>query len=108
MSTRQMRSTDKAILQIILKLSYDLRMAEARHDVAWLALHGSNVTPSEDDLRRTTYWNRAGCRDALRQVATVTLQVCAAMPPARRREAWAAFRQSWRTAGDVMKRGGVR
>lgn len=106
MSTRQMRSTDRAILQIIVKLGYDLRLAEARHDVAWLALHGSNVTPSEDDLRRITYWNRAGHRDALRESATNTLQICAAMPPARRREAWVAFRSGWRLAGKCL--GGAR
>ena len=106
MSTRQLRSTDRAILQIVVKTGYDLRLAEARFIKAKIASIAAKAEEPEADLRRITYWNRSGLRQGIREVALSTLQICAAMPPARRREAWVAFRSGWRLAGKCL--GGAR
>lgn len=108
MSTRQLRSTDRAILQIVTKLGYDLRLAEARHRKAAILAVLPSVDVDEAKVQAAAYWSASGRRDALRESATPTLQICAAMPPARRREAWVAFRSGWRLAGSVIKQGGAR
>lgn len=102
MSTRQLRSTDRAILQIVVKLAYDLRLAEARHRKALVASLLPSVDADEARTMAATYWSCSGRRDAIREMATPTLQICAAMPPARRREAWVAFRSGWRLAGKCL------
>lgn len=105
MSNRQLRSTDRAILQIIVKIGYDLRLAEARFlkaKIAWLCDSG----PRSAAERLSAYHSSDGKRGAVRETAESTLQICAAMPPARRREAWVAFRSGWRLAGKTL--GGAR
>lgn len=106
MSARQLRSTDKAILQIVVKLGYDLRLAEARHRKACVLAALPSVNADEAKVQAAAYWSASGRRDALRESATPTLQICASMPPARRREAWVAFRSGWRLAGKCL--GGAR
>jgi hypothetical protein len=106
MSTWQLRSTDKAILQMIVKLAYDLRLAEARFRKAVTLSRLPDGPGNEAKTQAATYWSCSGRRDAIREMATPTLQICAAMPPARRREAWVAFRSGWRLAGKCL--GGAR
>lgn len=106
MSARQLRSTDRAILQIIVKAGYDLRLVEARHRKALVASLASTVDADEARVRASAYWSASGRRDAIREAALSTLRICAAMPPARRREAWVAFRSGWRVAGKTL--GGAR
>jgi hypothetical protein len=100
MSTRQLRSTDKAIVQILTNVGYDLRMAEGTHKATklrWLTSTDRSVT----DLVK---FHRSDCRrDLARQCASRMLQIVAVLPPARRREAWAAFRHGWRIAGEVLR-----
>jgi hypothetical protein len=106
MSTRQLRSTDKAIIQIIVKLAFDLRLAEARQRKALVLSLLPAVDADEPRTQAATYWSCSGRRDAVREMTLHTLQICAAMPPARRREAWVAFRSGWRLAGKCL--GGAR
>lgn len=102
MSTRQLRSTDRAILQIIVKIGYDLRLAEARKRGAHLHSLLAGFDSAEAKVKDAAYWSASGRRDAIREMAKPTLQICAAMPPARRREAWVAFRSGWRLAGKCL------
>lgn len=106
MSTRQLRSTDRAILQIIVKIGYDLRLAEVRHRKALVLSLLPAVDADEARTQAAAYWSASGRRDAIRETSKPTLQICAAMPRARRREAWVAFRSGWRLAGKTL--GGAR
>lgn len=106
MSTRQPRSTEKAIFQIIMKLGYDLRLAEAQHRKARVLAALPSVDADEAKVQSAAYWSASGRRDAIREAALSTLQICASMPPARRREAWVAFRSGWRIASKTI--GGAR
>jgi hypothetical protein len=106
MSTRQLRSTDRAILQIVTKLGYDLRLAESRKRSTYILSMLAGVDSAESKVKDAAHWSASGRRDAIREAALSTLQICAAMPPARRREAWVAFRSGWRLAGKTL--GGAR
>jgi hypothetical protein len=107
MSTRQMRGADRALVQMVTKLGYDLHLAEARHRKAVVLSLLPAIDADEAKTQAATYWSCSGRRDAIREAAANTLRVCSAMPPARRREVWAAFRGGWKVARQFVNHGGA-
>jgi hypothetical protein len=97
---------ENALMQVVVKAAYDLRMSEHRLRLRKLKFL---LTPEiKRTLAVTTQYviDDAKAR-TVREMVTSTLQICAAMPPTHRRTYWRAFRSGWRCAGDVIKQGGV-
>lgn len=97
---------ENALMQVVVKAAYDYRMARNRCSRSRLA-----YVVAPDETRHTlakAFVVDTAKLEAVRLSTVALIQICAAMRPVHRRALWLAFRQGWRTAGTVIKQGGVR
>ena len=96
---------ENALMQVVVKAAYDLRMAQHRlrlRKLAFVSQPGGKQT-----LVVTHQYVVADAKaNTVKESVTATLRICAAMPPVHRRTYWCAFRSGYRCAGEVIKQGG--
>jgi hypothetical protein len=97
---------ENALMQVVVKAAYDLRMAQHRFRLRKLSF--ISQPEGERTLLASKQLVIANAKaTTVKETVTAILHICAAMPPVHRRTYWCAFRSGYRCAGAVIKQGGV-